>query len=75
MHARTAALRIPKMMVADIAIHPDDAGIGLAGSGLMIINPPFGIEDHLREAYSAVYRHIAAAGGYVEIERLTPEKF
>ena len=75
MHARTAALRIPKMMVADIAIHPDDAGIGLAGSGMMIINPPFGIEDHLREAYSAIYRHIASAGGYVEIERLTPEKF
>ena len=75
MHARVAALKIPKILFADLAIHPDDAGIGLAGSGLLIINPPFGIEDTLREAYSAIYRHIASAGGYVEIERLTPEKF
>ena len=75
MHARVAALKIPKILFADIAIHPDDAGIGLAGSGLLIVNPPFGIEETLREAYSAIYRHIASAGGYVEIERLTPEKF
>lgn len=75
MHARTAALRIPKMLFADIAVHPDDAGIGLAGSGLIIVNPPFGIEEKLLAAYDAIYRNIAAAGGYVEIERLTPEKF
>jgi 23S rRNA (adenine2030-N6)-methyltransferase len=74
-HARVAALKIPKILFADIAIHPDDAGIGLAGSGLLIVNPPFGIEETLREAYSAIYRHIASQGGYVEIERLTPERF
>jgi 23S rRNA (adenine2030-N6)-methyltransferase len=39
-HARFEALQIPKMLIADIAIHPDDAGLGLAGSGLMIVNPP-----------------------------------
>src|ERR1700677_38112 len=32
-HARFEALQIPKMLLADIAIHPDDAGLGLAGSG------------------------------------------
>jgi 23S rRNA (adenine2030-N6)-methyltransferase len=74
-HARVAALKIPKILFADIAIHPDDASIGLAGSGLLIVNPPFGIEETLREAYSAIYRHIASRGGYVDIERLTPEKF
>lgn len=74
MHARTAALRIPKMLYADIAVHPDDAAIGLAGSGVFIVNPPFGIEETLLAAYDAMYRHIAAAGGYVEIERLTPER-
>jgi 23S rRNA (adenine2030-N6)-methyltransferase len=74
-HTRFEALRIPKMLFADLAIHPDDAGLGLAGSGLMIVNPPYGADDYLREAYEAVHQGIASAGsGYVEVGRLTPER-
>jgi 23S rRNA (adenine2030-N6)-methyltransferase len=74
-HRRFEALNIPKMLYADLAIHPDDAGVGLAGSGLMIINPPFGADDYLRAAYTAIHSGIAAAGsGYVEVERLTAEQ-
>jgi 23S rRNA (adenine2030-N6)-methyltransferase len=74
-HARFEALRVPKMLFADLAIHPDDAGLGLAGSGLMIVNPPYGADEFLREAYGAIHRGIAAPGaGYVEVGRLTPER-
>jgi 23S rRNA (adenine2030-N6)-methyltransferase len=74
-HSRFEALRVPKMLFADLAIHPDDAGLGLAGSGLMIVNPPYGADEHLREAYEVIHRGIAAAGsGYVEVGRLTPER-
>ena len=74
-HARFEALRIPKMLFADLAIHPDDAGVGLAGSGLMIVNPPYGADEFLRDAYAAIHQGIAAAGaGYVEVARLTPER-
>jgi 23S rRNA (adenine2030-N6)-methyltransferase len=74
-HARFEALRIPKMLLADIAVHPDDAGLGLAGSGLMIVNPPYGADQFLRDAYGAIHRGIAAPGaGYVEVGRLTPER-
>jgi len=74
-HARFEALNIPKMLLADLAIHPDDAGLGLAGSGLMIVNPPYGADQFLRDAYTAIHRVIAAAGaGYVEVARLTPER-
>jgi 23S rRNA (adenine2030-N6)-methyltransferase len=74
-HARFEALRIPKMLLADLAIHPDDAGLGLAGSGLMIVNPPYGADPFLREAYGAIHESIAAPGaGYVEVTRLTPER-
>jgi 23S rRNA (adenine2030-N6)-methyltransferase len=74
-HARFEALRVPKMLFADLAIHPDDAGLGLAGSGLMIVNPPYGADAYLREAYAAIHRGIAApAAGYVEVGRLTPER-
>jgi len=74
-HSRFEALRIPKMLFADLAIHPDDAGVGLAGSGLMIVNPPYGTDAYLREAYAAIHAGIAAPGaGYVEVARLTPER-
>jgi 23S rRNA (adenine2030-N6)-methyltransferase len=74
-HARFEALRIPKMLFADLAIHPDDAGLGLAGSGLMVVNPPFGADAYLREAYASIHRGIAEPGsGYVEVGRLTPER-
>jgi 23S rRNA A2030 N6-methylase RlmJ len=62
------------MLLADLAIHPDDAGVGLAGSGLLIVNPPYGADEHLRHAYVAIHKGIAAPGaGYVEVARLTPE--
>jgi 23S rRNA (adenine2030-N6)-methyltransferase len=74
-HRRFEALHIPKMLRADLAIHPDDAGVGLAGSGLIIVNPPFGADEHLQEAYTAIHRAIALPGsGYVEVARLTPER-
>jgi 23S rRNA (adenine2030-N6)-methyltransferase len=73
-HARFEALRIPKMLYADLAVHPDDAGVGLAGSGLMVVNPPYGADDFLKQAYEAIHGRVAAAGaGYVEVARLTPE--
>src|ERR1700716_418470 len=70
-HARFEALRIPKMLHADLAVHPDDAGVGLAGSGLMVVNPPFGADDFLQQAYEVIHGAVAAAGaGYVEVARL-----
>ncbi len=74
-HARFEALGIPKILSADLAIHPDDAGVGLAGSGLMIVNPPYGADAYLQQAYSAVHGAVADPGaGYVEVTRLTPER-
>ena len=74
-HARFEALRIPKMLFADLAIHPDDAGVGLAGSGLMLVNPPFGADEYLLDAYTAIHAAVATGdAGYVEVSRLTPER-
>jgi len=74
-HTRLASLRIAKMMFADLAVHPDDASVGLAGSGLLLVNPPYGADDFLRAAYVAIHESLAAPGrGYVEVARLTPER-
>jgi 23S rRNA (adenine2030-N6)-methyltransferase len=73
-HARFQALSIPKMLCADLTVYPDDAGVGLAGSGLLIVNPPYGADDYLQEAYRAIHQGLSVAGaGYVEVQRLTPE--
>jgi 23S rRNA (adenine2030-N6)-methyltransferase len=74
-HARFEALRIPKMLHADLAVHPDDVAVGLAGSGLIIVNPPYGAEEYLAGAYSALHGALARPGeGYAEVARLTPER-
>jgi 23S rRNA (adenine2030-N6)-methyltransferase len=74
-HARFESLGVPKMLFADLAVHPDDAGVGLAGSGLMIVNPPYGTDEYLTDAYAAIHQGIAAPGaGYVEVARLTAER-
>jgi 23S rRNA (adenine2030-N6)-methyltransferase len=74
-HARFETLRIPKMLFADLAVHPDDTGIGLAGSGLMMVNPPYGADEYLQNTYSTIHAALAARGsGYVEVARLTPER-
>jgi 23S rRNA (adenine2030-N6)-methyltransferase len=74
-HARFEALHIPKMLFADLAIHPDDAGVGLAGGGLLVVNPPYGADEYLLRAYSSIHQAIAAPGsGYVEVARLTSER-
>lgn len=74
-HARFAALGLPKMLLADLAVHPDDASVGLAGSGLLLINPPYGADEFLSQAYRAIHAGLAEAGrGYVEVARLTDER-
>jgi 23S rRNA A2030 N6-methylase RlmJ len=42
---------------------------------LVIVNPPYGTDEYLRDAYAAIHAGIAASGaGYVEVSRLTPER-
>jgi len=42
---------------------------------LLIVNPPYGADDYLRNAYAMIHRGIAAPGaGYVEVGRLTAER-
>jgi 23S rRNA A2030 N6-methylase RlmJ len=74
-HERFQALKVPKMLAADLALFNDDAAIGMAGSGLIIVNPPFGIDVHLSAAFGAIHKALATeGGGYAEVTRLTPER-
>jgi 23S rRNA A2030 N6-methylase RlmJ len=49
--------------------------VGLAGSGLLLVNPPYGADDFLHESYLAIHASLADGGrGYVEVARLTAER-
>jgi 23S rRNA (adenine2030-N6)-methyltransferase len=73
--ARLESLRIPKILSAELAIYPDGGATGLIGSGLAIVNPPFGLDARLGEIYAAIHRHLAADGaGYAQVARLTGER-
>jgi 23S rRNA (adenine2030-N6)-methyltransferase len=75
LRARFESLKVPKLLAADLAVHPDDAGVGLAGSGLVIVNPPYGVDEYLTQVYAALRDALAAPGvGYAEVTRLTSER-
>lgn len=44
-----AASAAPKLLRAELMVHPADNALGLNGSGLAIANPPWGLEDSLHE--------------------------
>jgi len=45
-HARLAGLSIPRILCAELAVQAVDAP-GLGGSGLVLVNPPFTLEEEL----------------------------
>ncbi len=72
---RLESLRIPKILIAELAVFPDGGATGLVGSGLAIVNPPFGLEARLGEIYAAIHHHLSADGaGYARVARLTSER-
>lgn len=46
-HESLKALEIPKMLCAELSVRSDRVTTGLAGSGLVIVNPPFTLKGEL----------------------------
>lgn len=46
-HQALAASGIPRILCAELNVRSEDATTGLAGSGLILVNPPFVLEDEL----------------------------
>jgi 23S rRNA (adenine2030-N6)-methyltransferase len=54
LHDRLAATGIPNILRADVAFSKDPLPGKVYGSGMILINPPYQLEDDLREAYAAL---------------------
>jgi 23S rRNA (adenine2030-N6)-methyltransferase len=55
---------VPKILRCEITIGPPRADGALAGSGLIIVNPPFPLERELRVILPALTRLLAPMGDY-----------
>lgn len=53
----------PKMLRAELHVHPVDDASRLNGSGLAITNPPWGLEEELRELLPWLASHLAQSEG------------
>jgi 23S rRNA (adenine2030-N6)-methyltransferase len=61
---RLRRLDVPKILRCEISIAPPRANGALAGSGLVIVNPPFPLERELRVILPALMRLLAPMGAY-----------
>ena len=60
---RLRRLNVPKILRCELSVGaPREAG-ALAGSGLIVVNPPFPLENQLRTLLPALVRLLAPAGG------------
>ena len=61
---RLRRLSVPKILRCEFTIAPPRADGALAGSGLIIVNPPFPLERELRVILPALTRLLAPMGAY-----------
>jgi 23S rRNA (adenine2030-N6)-methyltransferase len=65
---------VRKVLVAELTVRPGDNTVKLMGSGMVIVNPPWGLEDQLRDLLPWLQRKLErSAGGGVRLEWLVPE--
>ncbi|OBS08893.1 23S rRNA (adenine(2030)-N(6))-methyltransferase RlmJ [Acidihalobacter prosperus] len=72
--ASVRELGIPDVLVAELRVEPPGADFGLYGSGMLLINPPWGLEATLREALPRVAECMAGSQGEVSIRVLVDER-
>jgi 23S rRNA (adenine2030-N6)-methyltransferase len=70
---RLRRLSVPKVLRCEFTIAPLRADGALAGSGLIIVNPPFPLERELRVLLPALTRLLAPMGGAYRLDWLSEE--
>jgi 23S rRNA (adenine2030-N6)-methyltransferase len=73
---RLQRLGIPKVLRCEMMVHPPRADGGLAGSGLIVVNPPFALEADLRLLLPALVRVLApqAERGSQQVDWVTQNR-
>jgi 23S rRNA (adenine2030-N6)-methyltransferase len=61
-----ATLGIPDILVAELSVDEPSSGRGLYGSGMLLVNPPWGLEAMLRDVLPLLHAQLSldGAGGW-----------
>jgi 23S rRNA (adenine2030-N6)-methyltransferase len=65
-HQKIKALDLPNVLVAEMNILPEDSQFQLNGTGMMIINPPYQLQEKLEELLPWLWKVLSVdkQGGY-----------
>lgn len=63
----------PKLLRVELLVHPADEAQRLNGSGLAVANPPWGLEEELRELLPWLAEHLAQSEGGWRLDWLIEE--
>jgi 23S rRNA (adenine2030-N6)-methyltransferase len=61
-HRQLADAGLKRLLAAELCIHPDDSRAGLNGSGLVIVNAPYQLDQDLEAALPALHHVLSPAG-------------
>ena len=67
------ALEIPAMLCAELGLYPYDAPLGLHGCGMIVVNPPWKLDETLERLLPELRQRLRAGDhGQTRLEWLTP---
>lgn len=61
-HRQLVDVGLKRLLAVELCIHPDDSRAGLNGSGLVIVNAPYRLDQDLEAALPALHRVLSPAG-------------
>ncbi|MFT4196311.1 MAG: 23S rRNA (adenine(2030)-N(6))-methyltransferase RlmJ [Pseudoxanthomonas sp.] len=70
---KAAALPARGAWLAELQVRPDDSPLRLAGSGMLLLNPPWQLDAEVAAALPALRQALAGAGGATRLEWLRRE--
>ncbi|MCK6453106.1 MAG: 23S rRNA (adenine(2030)-N(6))-methyltransferase RlmJ [Alphaproteobacteria bacterium] len=71
-HGELASTGIRRLLAAEMLVDPGDRADRLNGCGMVIVNPPYGLDHTLRSVLPVLHRLLAAEGG-TAVDWLVPE--
>lgn len=68
------ATGIKRIQQFELNVQPENRGYGMSGSGMIIVNPPWGLMDEMKQALPYLTKHLSEQGkGNYRIEQLVGE--
>ena len=70
---RFVKAEIPNMLRVECCPRPDASGRGMTGSGMLIINPPYTLAQHMAQAMPVLKNALCEPNGHTLVRELTGE--